>query len=95
MLSEKTKTSLGKNADDDSPIKTLRTVLSLVIDRVFLSQFTWTGKTKPKTARKIAFRDQKKLQDILLKVVSKFHLNYDQSKMENHLINKILSGAYV
>lgn len=89
-----TRMGLGKSVDDDSAVKTLKTALNLVIHRVFLSEFTWTGKSKPNSSRKRAFRKQEKLQQILLQIVSKFHPNYNQTKLENHLVNKILKSAY-
>lgn len=84
---------LGRNIDDDSALKTLKIILNLVIHRAFLSEFTWTGKSKPGTSRKIALRNHKILE-MILKIVMELHPQYDQTKMENHLVNKILKNAY-
>lgn len=85
---------LGGHAADDSSLKTLKIVLNLVIHRVFLSEFTWTGKTKPGNPRKRSIRDRTKLQELFIKIVSKNYSNYDYAILEHHLKNKILKGAY-
>lgn len=90
---EITKRTQGNNFD--STTKTLKTVLDLIIHRVFLAEFTRTGKSKPEAPRKIAFQSRSdKLHELLVKVVSKFHPQYDKNTMEKHLINKILKNAY-
>lgn len=85
---------LGRHAEDDSALKTLKIVLNLVIHRVFLAEFTWTGKTKPGNPRKRSLRDHRKLQELFIKIVSKNHSKYDDAKLEHHLKNKIIKGAY-
>lgn len=77
----------------NAPLKTLKTVLYLLIHRRFLAIFTWTGKSTQGT-RKTPLRDQKRLVDLLYIITSHFHKNYTRKQFERDLIDKILKFAY-
>lgn len=74
-------------------VKVLKTVLFSVIDREFLSSFTYTGKTHTKK-KKLALRELKNIVNLLYSVTSKLIGNYAYSTFENHLVNKVIKHAY-
>lgn len=86
------KRDLGK--DSDSAKKTLKYVLCLVIHRIFLAEFTWTGKSKPGFPRKKPFQIHEGLISLLLSIVSEFHPNYAKGNLREHLVSSIFKTAY-
>lgn len=78
----------------DSALKAVKIVLGQVVHRVFLSKFTWTGKSKPGSPRKMPFQIYEQTINLIFDVVSKIHTNYNRNAYEQDLINKVLKGAY-
>lgn len=69
----------------DSSLKTLKTVVGLVIDRVFLAKFTRTGKSKPGCPRKERFQEYETILKVFFVLVSKAHPTYNKKMMEKHV----------
>lgn len=78
----------------DSALKAVKIVLGQVVHRVFLSKFTWTGKSKPGSPRKMPFQIYEQTINLIFDVVSKIHTYYNRNAYEQDLINKVLKGAY-
>lgn len=74
--------------------KLLKMVLHSLIDRTFLSNFTWTGKAS-RGQRKIALKTFTKTTDLLHSIVAKIDNGYEHSVFLKHLVDKILKHAYV
>lgn len=85
---------LSKNAFQlTAPIKTLRTVLGMLIERRFLAQFTWSGKSKP-GIRKLALKDRDDIVNLLYTIASQIHPKYVKTVFKRDLVDKILKFAY-
>lgn len=65
-----------------------------MIDRVFLAEYTWTGKTVGGRANKKSFKTLKKINDFIYETVNTIDGGYSQSTFLDHLKNKILKYAY-
>lgn len=74
-------------------LKILKRFLSSILDRAFLANFTWTGKTIG-TDRKIPFGKFKKILDLMFALVTKNDENYPRKTMTDFLVNRILKYAY-
>lgn len=74
-------------------MRTLKIVLGLMIDRRFLAEFTWSGKSVP-GVRKTAFRDQSHIVDILYKMTLQVHPKYARTSFHKDLVDKILKFAF-
>lgn len=87
------KKNLGENPD--SAIKTLKATVNLTIDRVFLSQITWTGKTNPTYGeRKIPLQKFKPLLALLFSIVLDLHTRYNKEKFHDDMVKYVLKNAY-
>lgn len=84
---------ISKNAQFTAPLKALKTALNLIISRQFLSEFTWTGKSKP-GIRKLPFRDYKGIESLLYAIITQMHPKYDKKTFHKDLVDKILKFAY-
>lgn len=79
----------------DSSLKTLKTVFGLVVHRVFVAEFTWTGKSKPGLPKKQRFKDNfDNIQHVFLEIVSNFHSNFNKKTLDKYLVGNIFKGAY-
>lgn len=69
-------------------------VLGLV-ERPFLSNYTWSGKTKKSfNVEKFAFKDLTNIAKLLIDLVKTKARDYDKTRYESHMINKVLKYAY-
>lgn len=75
-------------------VKLVKNVLLSIIDREFISSFTYTGKTSSKQKKKFALKDLDNIIKLIYAVVSKLIGKYDYSSFEDHLINKVIKHAY-
>lgn len=87
-----TKRELGNSFD--SARNTLKVAIGLMIHRVFLAEFTWTGKSKPGFPRKRSFQAHQGLFSLLLTIVSKLHPGYSKSILEKSLVKDVFKTAY-
>lgn len=81
------------NRKNDASLKTLKVAMNLIFDRVFLANFTWTGKSKP-GSQKIALRKHERLVELLFVIVSDLHTKYDKNTFQDQLINSVLKYSY-
>lgn len=86
------KRNVGKNPD--SAVKTLKATTGLIIERMFLADFTWTGKSKAGYSRKIALKKFERLIQLLHAIVSDLHPNKDYDKFNDDLVNRVLKYSY-
>lgn len=82
-----------KRGSTSTPVKLMKRVLGLIIDRIYLSEFTWSGKSKPGT-RKIAMKDFTRVFDLIHSIVSRSHKKYTDESCRKDLVDKILKFAY-
>lgn len=75
------------------PLKTLKILLGLIIDRRFLAEFTWSGKSVP-GVRKIAFRDLNHIVDLIYDMTSKVHTKYTRPSYHKDLVDRVLKFAH-
>lgn len=73
--------------------KMSKQLLYRIINRAFLTMFTWTGKSSTKQT-KLAFRDLKNIVQLLHDIVSDIDNSYSYVAFLNHLKNKILKYAH-
>lgn len=73
--------------------KLLKRVVSLIFDRVFLSNITWSGKSV-RGQKKIAMKKFHRVVDLMYTVSNKIFGNYEYNTFLDHLKNKILKYAY-
>lgn len=71
-----------------TPLKATKAVLGLIIDRVYLSEFTWSGKSKP-GIRKIALKNYQHIYGLIYSVVSRSHKSYTKESYRKDLIDRI------
>lgn len=76
-----------------APAKTVKTVLGLIIDRRFLAEFTWSGKSKPGT-RKKPFRDEKNVINLIHTIALQKHTTYTREQFEKDMVDKVFKFAY-
>lgn len=74
-------------------LKILKRFLFSIIDRIFLANFTWTGKTNG-PERKIAFSKFENVLDLMFTLVKKNDEHYPLKTLKDYLINRILKYAY-
>lgn len=77
--------------------KALKKFLFELIDRTFLSQITWSGRTKFKSSNresKIAFKAFVNIHKLLIDLVKKKDARFNKEIFEDLMINKILKYAY-
>lgn len=77
-----------------TPVKTVKTVLGLLIDRIFLAKFTWSGRSKPGT-RKIALCDFTESLKFIYTVASKIHMGYTKEDFRSDMVDNVLKFAHV
>lgn len=75
-------------------LKILKKFLFNLIDRVFLKEFTWTGKTAQKGVRKIPFKQFKRILDLLFTLVKTNDQHYPLDIFEENMKTGILKHAY-
>lgn len=75
-------------------LKILKRFLYNIVDRVFLTNFTWTGKTAQKGVRKIPFQDFKRILDLLFTLVKRHDEHYPLVAFEENMKKGILKFAY-
>lgn len=80
------------NKSSTTALKTAKNVLGLIIDRVYLSEFTWSGKSKPGT-RKLALKDFPHTIELIHSIASRSH-KYTKEEFRKDLVDKILKFAY-
>lgn len=85
------KRNLGNSPD--SSLKTLRTAMGLIIERLFLSKITWTGKTI-NGGRKVTFSGYTHIFELLFGIVSDLHVEMTESKLKKGLVGNIFRHAY-
>lgn len=68
-------------------------LLHKVIDRVYLAEFTWTGKSVGGRGKN-AFRDLDKTNDFLYDVINTIDEGYTKKSYLDDLKNKIIKYAY-
>lgn len=73
--------------------KMSKQLLYKVIDRAFLTMFTWTGKSSAKQT-KLALKDSPNIIQLLHGIVSDIDNSYSYATFLSHLKNKILKYAY-
>lgn len=86
------KKKLGQHPD--SALKTLKATLGLIIGRVFLADFTWTGKSKAGAKQKVAFNKYERLIELLYVTVKDLHPTIDYVKLKDDLVNRVLKYSY-
>lgn len=72
--------------------KLLKHVAHIIVDRVFLAQFSYSGKSL-KNQRKMAFTERKNIVALLYSVAGKVDTAYEEDDMKLHLRDKILKYA--
>lgn len=78
----------------ETTLKTAKAVVNVIMHRVFLAEFSWTGKAKPRTPRKYALQRFQFLLAVILQVVQKFHHEYQMRDLHNDMVNRIIKFAY-
>lgn len=75
--------------------RALKVYVNLLIDRRFLSEFTWTGKSTP-GIRKIPFQDQKEILELLYILTSKTitQEKYTDDEFHGDCVDRIMKFAY-
>lgn len=79
--------------DIKTPVKMAKKILLMIMDRVFLAQFTWTGKSRPGT-RKIAFQEYNRTVGIIFALTSKIHRSYTKEQYRKDMVDRIFKFAY-
>lgn len=85
---------LNFGAKNLTTLKSMRMVLNFLIDRQFLADFTWTGKTKKIGSRKHALREFNGVVDLIYEIVAHWHPNYMRTDFHKDLVDKVLKFAY-
>lgn len=75
-------------------LKTVKRVLGLLIDRIFLAEITWSGKSKPGT-RKIALSNYTALLNLVYTAVSKLHKGYTKNTFREEMVDNVMKFAHV
>lgn len=75
-------------------LKILKKFLFSIVDRNFLSSFTWTGKTNKSDKRKISFATFGQILDLLFELVKRNDEHYPQKIFKTYLVTNILKHAY-
>lgn len=75
-------------------VKTVKTVLGLVVDRRFLATITWSGKTLPGRQKKISFESHKEIVNFIHSVALRNHVNYSWEEYKKDMIDKVFKTAY-
>lgn len=83
----------GMNALLGNKPKLLKKVVFSIIDRSFLSNFTWTGKSI-KNQTKSALKDFPRMVDVFQSIVGNLDNGYDKTIFLKHLKEKIMKYAY-
>lgn len=78
----------------NTTLKMVRKVVTLIIDRVFLSLFTWSGKSKPGTQKKNALQHYLEVVNIIYTTTSQKHKLYTKITYHQELVNSVLKFAY-
>lgn len=73
--------------------KLLKSVVYLIFDRRYLSNYTWTGKST-KGQKKQALKDKPNVVKLVFEAINKLDASYKYSSYLNHLKNKVLKYAY-
>lgn len=81
------------NAVVGNQLKMLKRVVYNIMERKFLSEFTWTGKSIG-GRKKLAIRDSKNIVELFYAIVFHIDETYSRSTFSDHLKNKILKYAY-
>lgn len=84
------KNALGTMA----PHKTIKILLGLIVDRRFLCEFTWTGKTSKSTQSKNALRDSDRIVDLIYDMARQVHPKYTPEVYRKDMVDKVMKFAY-
>lgn len=76
-------------------LKATRKITLMIVDRVFLSEITWTGKSKPGTPQKIAMEDYNRIVALIFAVVRRSHPSYQKATFRSDLVDRILKTTYM
>lgn len=72
--------------------KLLRAIVYFIVDRVFLAQFSFSGKSV-KGQRKISFIGKQNIVALLYSIARKVDRAYEEDDMKEHLRDKVLKYA--
>lgn len=72
--------------------KFVRSVVHLIFDKVFLSNFTWTGKSSK--GRKTPLQNYTEITKLFYSIVVKTDTKLDYKMFLKVLVNKVLKYAY-
>lgn len=73
--------------------KLLKQIINVIVERKFLSNFTWTGKST-KGQKKQSFQDSKNIVRLIYDIAFHHDDSYQYKHFVNHLVNKVLKYAY-
>lgn len=77
-----------------SQLKKLKTVLYQIIERMFLSDFTWTGKSKKAGSRKIALKEFNESVKLVYVLTAHGRPDYTESIFHKDLVDRVLKFTY-
>lgn len=77
-----------------SSLKILKAFLYQIIDRRFLSDFTWTGKSKKAGLRKIALKEFNKTVKLVYELTAHGRPDYTESIFHKDMVDRVLKFAY-
>lgn len=83
-----------KKSRASTTLKTLKKVIGLLIDRIFLAKITWTGKSLPGT-RKIALEEYTGLLNLVYTTTSKMHTGYTKKTFRSEMVENVMKFAHV
>lgn len=82
----------GMNRTKGNQPKLLRKIVYFIMDRRFMANFTYSGKST-KGQRKIAFKMQQNIIGLLYSIVSKIDKSFDKDNLTLYLKDNILKYA--
>lgn len=68
-------------------------MLDLIVDRRFLAEITWSGRSTPGKT-KISFSKRQNILDFMYKIANQKHPNYSPTDFKEHMVDGIFKFAY-